>query len=137
MAAIDWRLYAPFRRLARVAIGGLVYHLPENNPLLRGFQFLQPTALVYCNFCWNAICHTCRVTIESGAPDGPGEYLACQLLPCDGLRVAAPPAGVRLPPPHAVEVYEDLAVEVNDDSPEEGAPPAAEEGPGTDRTRRG
>jgi hypothetical protein len=105
---IDWRLYAPFRRLLPVEIDGQVYQLPENNPLLRGIQFLDPDCLTYGNFCWNADCRTCVVHIQAGAPDGPGHYLACQVEPVAGMRLAAPPQGVRLPAPGEVRVYADI-----------------------------
>ncbi len=102
---IDWRLYAPFRRLVQVRIGGRDYLLPENNPLLRGFQFLDPGCLAYGNFCWNADCRTCVVRIEAGAPGGAGLYLACQVEPVAGMRLASPPRGVKLPAPEQVRAY--------------------------------
>ena len=132
MAKIDWRLYVPFKRLVRLEVGDRTYRVPENNVLLRCFQFLSPNALTYANFCWNDICHTCKVRIDDGTPHGR-EILACQVGATDGMRLAAPPKGVRLPPPDRVEVYDGLeegltAVTDVDDGPAED-PPGASDAP--------
>lgn len=104
--ALDWRLFAPFRRLVRVRFGERVYRLPENNSLLRGLQFLDPSSLDYGNFCWNGDCHTCEVRVLS--PEGESAALACSTEARDGLTLAAPPAGVRLPAPGDVVVWDDI-----------------------------
>ena len=107
MPAIDWRLFAPFSRLVRVTIGRVVYRLPERNSLLRGLQFLDPNCLDYGSFCWNGDCHTCIVRIV--AADGSEEtVLACSTDARDGMHLAGPPAGVHLPNPDAVVIYDDL-----------------------------
>ncbi|MFQ5668981.1 MAG: 2Fe-2S iron-sulfur cluster binding domain-containing protein [Acidobacteriota bacterium] len=112
---IDPRLYEAFHRLVAIRIGGQTYRVPENNPLLRCFQFLDMNCLQYGQFCWNADCRTCVVNILEGAPDGPGAYLACQTQPVEGMCVEAAPRGVTLPPPDRVQVYRGI----NDRRPEE------------------
>ena len=104
--ALDWRLFAPFRRLVRVRFGARVYRLPENNTLLRGLQFLDPTSLDYGNFCWNGDCRTCEVRVVDEA--GESAALACGTEATDGLTLAGPPAGVHLPHPDQVVVWDDI-----------------------------
>ena len=106
MPSLDWRLFVPFRRLVSVWFGGSVYRLPENNSLLRGLQFLDPGSLDYGNFCWNGDCRTCQV--RQVTDDGEVPILACSTEAREGLRLAGPPAGVRLPRPEQVVAWDDI-----------------------------
>src|SRR5437588_4198489 len=46
-------LFRPFLRLVRITILGKEFEVPENNPLLRCFQYLAPEQVSYGRFCWN------------------------------------------------------------------------------------
>lgn len=68
----------PFERLVTVTVLGRRAAVPENNPLLRCFQFLSPEDVAMGSFCWNGDCGNCEITLERG-----GERTAvrsCQTL---------------------------------------------------------
>jgi predicted molibdopterin-dependent oxidoreductase YjgC len=79
-------LFRPFTRLVKIAILGKVFEVPENNTLLRCFQYLAPEAVSYGRFCWNEDCQYCRVSFELGQGD-PRVALACKLMVEEGMRV--------------------------------------------------
>ena len=80
-------LYRPFARLVRVSLLGREFEVPENNSLLRCFQYLAPEAVAGGKFCWNEDCQYCRVSFDCGRGTPPRTALACKLLVEDGLRV--------------------------------------------------
>lgn len=61
--------------------------MPENNTLLRCFQYLQPEPVAYGRFCWNEECQYCRVAIDMGEGTAKRAALACKLMAAEGLRV--------------------------------------------------
>jgi len=69
-------IFEPFDRLIEVEIGGEIKQVPENNSLLRCFQFLSMETVSYGDFCWNGDCLNCRVWIENGAKEKA--VLACR-----------------------------------------------------------
>ena len=46
-------LFRPYQRLIKITVLGKELEIPENNMLLRGFQFLAPENVAYGRFCWN------------------------------------------------------------------------------------
>ena len=66
---------------------GKEFEVPENNTLLRCFQFLQPEPVAYGRFCWNEDCQYCRVSfnMEEGSPARAA--LACKLIGENGMRI--------------------------------------------------
>jgi NADH dehydrogenase/NADH:ubiquinone oxidoreductase subunit G len=69
-------LFDPYERLVRVRYLGRELAVPENNLLLRCFQFLEPEEVPYGDFCWNGDCRNCRlVLVRAGKTH---EALACQ-----------------------------------------------------------
>ena len=46
-------LFRPSPRLVKIEILGREFEVPENNPLLRCFQYLATEAVAYGRFCWN------------------------------------------------------------------------------------
>jgi len=75
-------LFRPFTRLAKIKILGREFEVPENNPLLRCFQYLAPEAISYGRFCWNEECQYCRISFDLGWNSGSLRYL----LQTDGPR---------------------------------------------------
>lgn len=80
-------LFRPFSRLVKINILGREFEVPENNTLLRCFQYLAPEAVSYGRFCWNEECQYCRVSFGPGDESKTRTALSCKLMAQDGLRV--------------------------------------------------
>ena len=66
---IDSDLFEPYERLVTIEILGRRVEVPENNRLLRCFQFLSMRSISYGNFCWNGDCTNCQFWYrEEGEP---------------------------------------------------------------------
>ena len=57
---IDSDLFEPYERLVTIQILGRHVEVPENNRLLRCFQFLSMRSISYGDFCWNGDCTNCQ-----------------------------------------------------------------------------
>ncbi len=79
-------LYAPYERLIKITVLGKTVEVPENNILLRGFQFVSPTTIPYGRFCWNEECQYCRVVVI-GLDGRPRTVLSCKVLVREGMEV--------------------------------------------------
>ena len=53
-------LLDPYERLVPIEILGHSVEVPENNRLLRCFQFLSINTISYGDFCWNGDCTHCQ-----------------------------------------------------------------------------
>jgi|SRR5450755_3978769 predicted molibdopterin-dependent oxidoreductase YjgC len=80
-------LFRPFGRLVKLTILGREFEVPENNPLLRCFQYLAPEQVSYGRFCWNEDCQYCRVTFDLGDGSPSRAALSCKLMVQDGMRI--------------------------------------------------
>jgi predicted molibdopterin-dependent oxidoreductase YjgC len=80
-------LFRPFSRLVRITILDRSLEVPENNTLLRCFEYLAPEAISYGRFCWNEDCQYCRLTFDSGNGTAVRAALACKLTVEEGMRV--------------------------------------------------
>ena len=80
-------LFRPFARLVKITILGQEFEVPENNPLLRCFQYLAPEAVSYGRFCWNEECQYCRVTFDLGEGSESRTALSCKLMVREGMRI--------------------------------------------------
>jgi len=80
-------LFRPFTRLVKITIVGREFEVPENNPLLRCFQYLAPEQVSYGRFCWNEDCQYCRVTFDLGGESATRTALSCKLMVQEGMRV--------------------------------------------------
>lgn len=80
----DDLIYRPFSKLVRIRILDRWFEVPENNILLRCFQYIAPR-VPYGPFCWNGDCENDALCLR--APDGGAARpaLACQTLVQDGL----------------------------------------------------
>jgi hypothetical protein len=107
---IDSDLFEPYEKLIEIEVLGRKLRVPENNRLLRCFQFLSLKSISYGDFCWNGDCTNCQFWYrEPGdAVDAPDKTaLSCRFRVREGLRIT------RLDPCVRLEV-----------SDEESAPPA-------------
>jgi hypothetical protein len=57
---INSDLFEPYERLVTIEILGRRVEVPENNRLLRCFQFLSMRSISYGDFCWNGDCTNCQ-----------------------------------------------------------------------------
>jgi hypothetical protein len=80
-------LFRPFSKLVKITILGKPFEVPEDNPLLRCFQYLAPEQVSYGRFCWNEDCQYCRVTYDLGEGTPTRAAISCKLMVQDGMRV--------------------------------------------------
>ena len=79
-------VYSPYERLIKISVLGKTVEVPENNILLRGFQFVSPNTIPYGRFCWNEECQYCRVVVI-GLDGRPRTVLSCKVLVREGMEV--------------------------------------------------
>ena len=80
-------LFRAFTRLVKITILGREFEVPENNPLLRCFQYLAPEPISYGRFCWNEECQYCRITFDLGDGTTSRSAISCKLMVQDGMRI--------------------------------------------------
>ena len=86
----DSDLYEPYERLVRINLLGREASVPENNRLLRCFQFLSLRSISYGDFCWNGDCTNCQFWYrEPGDPPAAPDRtaLSCRFTVHEGLHV--------------------------------------------------
>jgi hypothetical protein len=86
---IDSDLFEPYERLVTIEILGRRVEVPENNRLLRCFQFLSMHSISYGDFCWNGDCTNCQFWYrdegESARDDKTA--LSCRFKVREGLNI--------------------------------------------------
>lgn len=80
-------LFRPYDRLVRIEILGKGFDVPDNNPLLRCFQFLAPEDVSYGRFCWNEDCQYCRLSYDTGEGSPVRAAISCKLMVLEGMRI--------------------------------------------------
>ena len=80
-------LYRPFEKLISITIRGKKFDIPENQILLRAFQYLCPETIPFGRYCWNEECQYCRVIIRKPGSDKISQALSCKLMAEEGLEV--------------------------------------------------
>ena len=80
-------LYRPFEKLISIAVRGKQFQIPENQILLRAFQYLCPETIPFGRYCWNEECQYCRVIIRKPGSDKISQALSCKLMAEEGLEV--------------------------------------------------
>lgn len=81
--------FCPFTRLVKITILGTEFEVPEENPVLRCFQYLASEEVSYGSFCWNEECQNCRVTFDLGDESPNREALSCKLMVRESMRIIA------------------------------------------------
>jgi hypothetical protein len=75
-------LFDPYEKLVTIEILGRRLRVPENNRLLRCFQYLSLQTISYGDFCWNGECTNCQIWYhlmgQASSEDRPG--LACRMV---------------------------------------------------------
>lgn len=82
---MDYEIFEPFERLVEIEIGGVKVRVPENNTLLRCFQYLSMATVSYGEFCWNGDCANCQVWLAGAGKDKP--VLSCRTEVSEGMRI--------------------------------------------------
>lgn len=80
-------IFAPYEKLVKIEICGETAEVPENNWLLRCFQFLAMDSISIGNFCWMGDCANCQVWLESEQTGKP--VLACRTKVEAGMKIIA------------------------------------------------
>ena len=78
-------IFQPFDRFIEIEIVGSKYMVPENNTLLRCFQYLSMENISYGDFCWNGDCRNCQVWLENG--DKEKAVMACRTVVSEGMKI--------------------------------------------------
>lgn len=78
-------IFEPFERLIEIDILGEKREVPENNTILRGFQYLSIESISYGDFCWNGECMNCQVWVRNG--DKEKGVLACRTNVAEGMEI--------------------------------------------------
>jgi hypothetical protein len=82
----DSSVYRPYSRLARIRIRDRWFEVPENNILLRCFQYIA-AGVPYGPFCWNGDCENDRIRFREPGSDVLKSGLSCQVLVKDGMEI--------------------------------------------------
>ncbi len=78
-------IFEPFDRLIEIEILGKKCEVPENNSLLRCFQYLSIEQISYGDFCWNGDCLNCQVSIKNG--DKEKAVISCRTKVAAGMEI--------------------------------------------------
>ena len=83
---LDLSLFDPFNKLVQIEALGQNFKVPENNTLLRCFQYIAFETISYGGFCWNGTCRQCEVKYDLG--DGrERQCLTCCTKVTEGMRI--------------------------------------------------
>jgi hypothetical protein len=80
-------LFRPYGKLISITIRGCKFEVPENQILLRAFQYLCPDTIPYGRYCWNEECQYCRVSVKRSGGEKISQALSCKLMAEEGLDV--------------------------------------------------
>jgi len=78
-------IFEPFEKLVEIEICGEMREVPENNSLLRCFQFLSMETVSYGDFCWNGDCLNCQVWLQNGEKEKA--VLSCRTKVEEGMKI--------------------------------------------------
>ena len=87
-------IFQPFDKLIEIEILGQKYEVPENNTLLRCFQYLAMESISYGDFCWNGECLNCQVWLKNGDKDK--SVMACRTIVAADMRIVKIADGIDL-----------------------------------------
>ncbi|MEP6946318.1 MAG: 2Fe-2S iron-sulfur cluster-binding protein [Acidobacteriota bacterium] len=83
MSELD--IFTPYERLVEIDIAGSKHMVPENNSLLRCFQFLSMENISYGDFCWNGECLNCQVWLSNG--DKEKAVMSCRTVVQENMSI--------------------------------------------------
>ena len=80
-------LFRPYQKLIEIRIRDQKFLVPENQILLRAFQYLCPNTIPYGRYCWNEECQFCRVSVRRPGSRNITQAISCKLMAEEGLEV--------------------------------------------------
>jgi hypothetical protein len=78
-------IFEPYDRLIDIEVLGRKYRVPENNSILRCFQFLDMETISEGDLCWNGECLNCQVWIKNGEKEKAA--IACRTNVFEGMQI--------------------------------------------------
>jgi len=87
-------IFQPYEKLIEIEILGTIHKVPENNSLLRCFQFLAMENISYGDFCWNGECLNCQVWLQNG--DKEKAAMACRTMVGENMKIVRIADGIDL-----------------------------------------
>jgi len=78
-------IFAPYERLIEIKILDRVFEVPENNTLLRCFQYLSIDSISQADLCWNGDCLNCQVWVKNG--DKEKGVISCRTKADEGMEI--------------------------------------------------
>ncbi len=78
-------IFEPFKKLVEIEVNGKILNVPENNTLLRCFQYLWMETISMGDFCWNGDCANCQVWLDGKEKEKP--VLACRTKVEKGMKI--------------------------------------------------
>lgn len=78
-------IFEPFERLIQIEICGKQFEAPENNPILRCFQYLRLEEISLGDFCWNGDCANCQIWLEHDGKEKP--VLSCRTKVEENMKI--------------------------------------------------
>lgn len=87
MEGARWRdgLFEAFDRLVEIEVCQNRQLVPENNKVLRCFQYIRMDEVSLGDYCWNGDCTNCQFWYEAEGQVKSG--LACKTYVRDGMRI--------------------------------------------------
>ena len=83
---LDLSLFDPFQKLVQIEVLGKKVNVPENNTLMRCFQYFAFEPISYGGFCWNGTFRLCEIDYQ--LPDGrKRQCLSCCTKVVDGMEI--------------------------------------------------
>ena len=79
-------IFAPFERLVDIELLGTKVAVPENNTLMRCFQYLSYDSIADGDFCWNGDCLNCQVWTPNGEKEKA--LIACRAIVQEGMSIS-------------------------------------------------
>ena len=84
----------PYDKLIEIDICGMPHMVPENNTLLRCFQYLATESISYGDFCWNGECINCQVWLQNG--DKEKAVMSCRTVVQENMKIIRLSEGIDL-----------------------------------------
>ena len=78
-------LFGNYERLIEIEILGRKYNVPENNSILRCFQFLDMESISLADLCWNGDCLNCQVWIDNNGKEKA--VISCRTNVVEGMKI--------------------------------------------------
>lgn len=86
MSDLEWRegLFESFDKLVEIEVCKSKMRVPENNKILRCFQYIKTDNISIGEYCWNGDCVNCQIWYQTDDGEIKGA-LACKMYVQEGL----------------------------------------------------